>query len=157
MSWFHTRNIIPMTLFGFGWSGSPMRFAENDTRAFTQVAKWGNSPEWHICNIHHSRDIFYCISIRFRSFWTLVLHVGVTCMRYMSLKRLICHSSEWHMRYVRWHRWVIYGPSIWYIYIYRKISNISGTKSQTSNVSRLGLQLSLRNILMPSVNWSMKM
>ena len=34
---------------------------------------------------------------------------------------------------------------------YRKISNISGTKSQNLNVSRLGLQLSLCNILKPGV------
>ena len=41
--------------------------------------------------------------------------------------------------------------------MYRKISNISRTKSQNSNVSRLGLQLSLRNILKPCVKWRMKM
>ena len=35
--------------------------------------------------------------------------------------------------------------------ISRKISNISRTKSQNLNVSRLGLQLSLRNIFKPSV------
>ena len=40
---------------------------------------------------------------------------------------------------------------------YRKISNISRTKSPNSNVSRLGLQLSLRNILKPDVKWRMKM
>ena len=38
-------------------------------------------------------------------------------------------------------------------YVYRKISNIRRTKSQTLNASRLGLQLSLRNILKPSVKW----
>ena len=41
--------------------------------------------------------------------------------------------------------------------IYRKISNIRRTKSQNLNVSRLGLQLSLCNILKPSVKWRMKM
>ena len=40
---------------------------------------------------------------------------------------------------------------------YRKISNIRHTKSQNLNVSRLGLQLSLCNILKPSVKWRMKM
>ena len=35
--------------------------------------------------------------------------------------------------------------------IYRKTSNIRCTKSQYSNVPRLGLQLSLRNILKPVV------
>ena len=35
--------------------------------------------------------------------------------------------------------------------IYRKLYNIRRTKSQNLNVSRLGLQLSLRNILKPSV------
>ena len=34
---------------------------------------------------------------------------------------------------------------------YRKISNISRTKSPNSNVSRLGLQLSLCNMLKPGV------
>ena len=38
---------------------------------------------------------------------------------------------------------------------YRKISNIRRTKSQNLNVSRLGLQVSLRNILKPSVKWRM--
>ena len=41
--------------------------------------------------------------------------------------------------------------------VYRKVSNIRRTKYQNSNVSRLGLQLSLRNILKPSVKWRMKM
>ena len=40
---------------------------------------------------------------------------------------------------------------------YRKIFNIVRTKSQNFNVSRLGLQLSLRNILKPSVKWRMSM
>ena len=40
---------------------------------------------------------------------------------------------------------------------YRKISNISRTKSQNLNVSRLSLQLSLCNILKPGVKWRMKM
>ena len=40
---------------------------------------------------------------------------------------------------------------------YRKVSNIRRTKPENVNVSRLGLQLSLRNILKPSVGWRMKM
>ena len=40
---------------------------------------------------------------------------------------------------------------------YRKISNIRCTKCQNLNVSRLGLQLSLRNILKSSIMWRMKM
>ena len=40
---------------------------------------------------------------------------------------------------------------------YRTISNIRRTKSQNLNVSRLGLRMSLRNILKPSVKWRMKM
>ena len=40
---------------------------------------------------------------------------------------------------------------------YRKISNIRHTKSPNLNVSRLGLQLSLHNILKPSVGRRMKM
>ena len=40
---------------------------------------------------------------------------------------------------------------------YRKVSNIRRTKCQILNVSRLGFQLSLRNILKPSVKWRMKM
>ena len=41
--------------------------------------------------------------------------------------------------------------------IYRQISNISHTKSQNLNVSRLILQLSLYNILKPGVKSRMKM
>ena len=41
--------------------------------------------------------------------------------------------------------------------MYRKISNISRTKSQNLNVSRLGLQVSSCYILKPSVKWRMKM
>ena len=45
-----------------------------------------------------------------------------------------------------------------YIYMmYRKISNISCTKFQNLNVSHLGLQWSLRNILKAYVKWRMKM
>ena len=40
---------------------------------------------------------------------------------------------------------------------YRKVSNIRCTESQNLNVSHLGLQLSLRNILKPSIKWRMKM
>ena len=40
---------------------------------------------------------------------------------------------------------------------YHKVSNIRRAKSQNSNVFRLGLQLSLRNILKPSVKWRMEM
>ena len=40
---------------------------------------------------------------------------------------------------------------------YRKLSNISHTKPYKLNVSRLDLQMSLRNILEPSVKWRMKM
>ena len=40
---------------------------------------------------------------------------------------------------------------------YRKISNTRRTKSLNLNVSPLGLQVSLRNILKPSVGWRMKM
>ena len=40
---------------------------------------------------------------------------------------------------------------------YRKISNIRRVKYQNLNVSRLGLQLFLRNVLKPGVKWSMKM
>ena len=42
-------------------------------------------------------------------------------------------------------------------FTYRKISNISLTKSHNLKVSRLGLQLSFRNIFKPSVKWRMKM
>ena len=40
---------------------------------------------------------------------------------------------------------------------YRKIYNIRRTKSQNSNISCFGLQLSLRNILKPGVKWRIKM
>ena len=33
----------------------------------------------------------------------------VTYMRYMSPQRHICHSSEWHIRYMRWHICLTYG------------------------------------------------
>ena len=54
-----------------------------------------------------------------------------------------------------WHT-TMYRARHTHIHIYRKISNISLTKSQNLNVSRLGLQLSLHNILKPSVKWRMK-
>ena len=41
--------------------------------------------------------------------------------------------------------------------VYREHSNIWRTKSQNFNVSRFGLQLSLRNILKPGVKWRMKL
>ena len=47
--------------------------------------------------------------------------------------------------------------AILHITIYHKVSNISRTKCQNLNVSRLGLQLSLRNILKQSIKWRMKM
>ena len=40
---------------------------------------------------------------------------------------------------------------------YRKLSNITRTNTQNLNVFRFGLQLSLCNILKPSVKWRMKM
>ena len=40
--------------------------------------------------------------------------------------------------------------------VYRKISNMRRTKIQNSNVFRIGLQLSLCNILKRSVKWRMK-
>ena len=43
------------------------------------------------------------------------------------------------------------------MHIYREISNLSRTKSQSLNVSRRVLQLALRNLLKPGVRWSMKM
>ena len=39
------------------------------------------------------------------------------------------------------------------VYMHHKLSNISRTKSKNLNVSRLGMQLSLRNILNPGVKW----
>ena len=43
------------------------------------------------------------------------------------------------------------------IAIYRKISNMRCTKIENLNVSHIGLQLSMRNILKPSLKWRMKM
>ena len=42
-------------------------------------------------------------------------------------------------------------------FLYRQVSNISRTESPNSNISRLGLQFSLRNILQPGVKPRMKM
>ena len=52
--------------------------------------------------------------------------------------------------------------NIWYIafnilYVYRKISDISGTKFSNLNVSRFVLQLSMPNLMMPCVKSRMKM
>ena len=49
------------------------------------------------------------------------------------------------------------GTSAATVLTYRTISNIRRTKSQNLNVSCLGLKLSLRNILNPSVKWRRKM
>ena len=50
---------------------------------------------------------------------------------------------------------------MWFVYRifceYRQVSNIKHTESQNLNVSRLGLQLSLRNVLKPGVKPRMKM
>ena len=43
------------------------------------------------------------------------------------------------------------------ILIYRQVFNIRRIESQNFNVTRLGLQLSLRNILKPGVKPRMKM
>ena len=48
-------------------------------------------------------------------------------------------------------------PMEWWAQVYRKMSNISCTKSENLNVFRLGLHSSLLNILKPSVQWGMKM
>ena len=40
---------------------------------------------------------------------------------------------------------------------YHKISNISRTEYQILDVPGLGMQLSLRNVLKPSIKWRMKM
>ena len=64
-----------------------------------------------------------------------------------SMKHLMCgtlHSSK---------ATYIHFPSI----IYRKISNIRPAKSQNLNVSGHSLQLSLPNIVKPSVRWRIKM
>ena len=49
------------------------------------------------------------------------------------------------------------GGSIRYVYMYRKVSNISRTKSQNLNDSHLVLKSSLPNPLKPGVKSRMKM
>ena len=64
----------------------------------------------------------------------------------------------WHERLsFVWCMYSIYQYDITINNVYRKISYIRSTKFQNLNVSRLGLQLSLRNILKPRVKWKMKM
>ena len=52
---------------------------------------------------------------------------------------------------------ITHNANVAFIYNYRNLSNIRRPKSQNWNVSRLGLHLSLRNALEPSVKWRMKM
>ena len=67
-----------------------------------------------------------------------------------------------HMASVMWYRWMHTvkawkGSVLTHLEInYHQTSNISGTKSQDLNVSRLALQLFLRNLLRPSVKSRMK-
>ena len=56
---------------------------------------------------------------------------------------------------IAWH-WTCWTGLVYWC-IYRKLSNISRTKPLNLDVSRLGLQLFLRNILKPIVGWRMKM
>ena len=68
---------------------------------------------------------------------TLACNIGVIVMGSPS------HSLEWGAQLIN--------------NDYRKLSDTRRTKSQNWNVSRLSLQLSLCNILKPSVKWRMKM
>ena len=65
--------------------------------------------------------IFYFISTRFRPFVTHfvsnIFYYETPLVWDMHISDL-CHSSEWHMRYIRSHIWVIHCFNTWYIYIY---------------------------------------
>ena len=73
------------------------------------------------------------------------------------------HSTDNGCNTELWHHiggmtgFVLLYHNVFSLYTHRKISNISRTKSQNLNVSRLGLHLSLCNILKPSVKWRMNM
>ena len=75
----------------------------------------------------------------------------------VSMHRLLCSQHGIRMDWQWLNPWLQY----WNIAImpktYRQVSNISRTESQKINDSRLGLQLSLRNILKPGVKPRIKM
>ena len=68
-----------------------------------------------------------------------VLRLTIRLLLFFTIRLFSLWSSSWG------HSW------------YHKVSNIRHTESQNWNVSRLSLQLSLRNILKPSVKLRMKM
>ena len=48
-------------------------------------------------------------------------HRRSTDMRYISLRCHICQPSEWHIRYMRWHMWVMYD---WYLSHWGRVTHI---------------------------------
>ena len=75
--------------------------------------------------------------------------IGMKPLTYPGLKTTISANAWLSMCGSLW------GPRMWSIY--RKISKISGTKSQNLNVSCLVLQVSLCNLLKSGVKSTMKM
>ena len=106
-----------------------------------QQTKYQSSASLNLCDAHQAviwipftksqlcGKIFHVL--------TLACNIGVIVMGSPS------HSLEWGAQLIN--------------NDYRKLSDTRRTKSQNWNVSRLSLQLSLCNILKPSVKWRMKM
>ena len=79
------------------WPHGPGRCAENghSTRAFTLVAKWRNSPEWHECHICHKKVVALLrVSDHYNPLFDLlweprsVMFMYVTQAPYMLLQRV---------------------------------------------------------------------
>ena len=47
----------------------------------------------------------------------------------------ICHSCRWYIRYMRWHKWVIYGSNIW---LYKYVLTTSWLKQLKRQTGDLG-------------------
>ena len=77
------------------------------TRAFTLVDKWGNSPEWQLCNICHPKDRKYN--------WMFTLFRPLRTLLWQN--RHICHSIEWHIRFMCLHIWVVCSFNFKYVCI----------------------------------------
>ena len=81
--------------------GDVLKIGRN-TRGFTLVGKWRNSPEWYICNICHPRDNLFI------AFLHVSDHFERFCKKKMKRKKKTYHGSL--TRYVK--LWVAHAPGM---------------------------------------------
>ena len=102
--------------------------------------------------LHMYINIYLIISRLEHISWRWYSHLVITSWHGQTFHITGVLLEIWNAMMLMWHHCYT-----WETTNYRKISNIRNTKSQNFNVSRLSLQLSLHNILKPSVKWRMKM